>query len=61
MKPYVIEMQLPDGSWDVVPGYGFDTLDEAAEAYRSIPDWDKPRHRVSRIVYHYEPVAAGLV
>lgn len=61
MKPYVVEMRLPDGSWCPVPGYGFDTLDEAVEAWRSIPDYDKARHRVSMLVYRYEPVPEGLL
>ena len=46
MKPYVVEMLLADGSWWTVPGYEFDTLDEAAEAWRSIPEEDTP-HRLA--------------
>lgn len=61
MKPYVVEMLLADGSWWTVPGYEFDTLDEAAEAWRSIPEEDRGRHRVSVIVYRYEPVPDGLL
>lgn len=61
MKPYVVEMKLPDASWCPVPGYAFDTLDEAVEVWRSIPDDDKARHRVSMLVYRYEPVPEGLL
>ena len=61
IKPYVIEMQLPDGSWDSVPGYGADTLAEAVESLLTIPEWDHGRYRVAQLVYHYEPVPAGLL
>lgn len=61
MKPYVVEMKLPDASWGPVPGYAFDTMYEAVEAWRSIPDDDKARHRVSMLVSRYEPVPEGLI
>lgn len=61
MKPYVVEMNLPDGSWGPVLGYAFDTLDEAVEAWRSIPEYDRDRHRVAMLAYRYEPVPVGLL
>ena len=57
MAPYTIEMKLPNGEWEPVPGYECYTLDEAA----AIPDWDRGRFRVSQLVGHYEPVPAGLL
>lgn len=61
MAPYTIEMRLPSGEWEPVPGYACYTLDEAVEALRSISEWDRGRFRVSQLVYHYEPVPAGLL
>ena len=61
MAPYMIEMQLPNGEWEPVPGYECYTLDDAVGALRSIPDWDRDRYRVAQLVYRYEPVPAGLL
>lgn len=61
MAPYMIEMQLPNGEWMPVPGYECYTLDEAAKTLQSIPEWDRYRCRVAQLVYHYEPVPAGLL
>lgn len=61
MAPYMIEMQLPNGEWEPVPGYECYTLDEAAKTLQSIPEWDRGRFRVSQLVYHYKPVPAGLL
>ena len=61
MEPYTIEMQLPNGEWEPVPGYECYTLDEAAQILQSIPEWDRGRFRVSQLVYHCEPVPAELL
>lgn len=61
MAPYTIEMKLPNGEWEPVPGYECYTLDEAAKTLQSIPAWDRGRFRVSQLVGRYEPVPVGLL